>query len=181
MRPYIKLFLSFAYIGTVSFGGGYSMLPMFQRELVDKNGWLTEMEMADMFSVGQCLPGVIACNTAVFVGYKQKGVRGGIVSAFGAAFPSVVITLILAAIITNLADFPVVMRAFAGLRVGVSVLILNSVIKLWKQAIVDLAAIVIFAVVFLIAIFTSFPVAILVIVAGFIGIAVSSMRKGASE
>jgi len=180
MRPYIKLFLSFAYIGAVSFGGGYSMLPMFQRELVEKNGWLTETEMTDIFSIGQCLPGVIACNTAVFVGYRQKGVRGGIVSALGAAFPSVVITLILAAVITNFADFPIVARAFAGIRVAVSVLILNTVIKLWKQAVVGLAAILIFAVVFLISVLTSFPVAILVIVAGFIGIAISSMRKGAA-
>ena len=181
MGAYIKLFLSFAYIGAVSFGGGYSMLPMFQRELVEKNNWLTETEMTDIFAIGQCLPGVIACNAAVLVGYKQKGVRGGIVSAFGAAFPSVVITLILAAVITNFADSPVVMRAFAGIRVAVSILILNTVIKLWKQAVVGLVAILIFAVVFFISVLTSFPVAILVIAAGFIGIAIASMRKEAAQ
>jgi chromate transporter len=181
MRVLIKLFLAFSYIGAVTFGGGYSMLPMFQRELVVKNKWLTDVEMTDIFSVGQCLPGVIASNTAVFVGYRQKGVLGSIAAALGVAFPSVVFILIIAAVITNFADIPVVLRAFAGLRVCVSVLILNTVIQLWKKAIVDKLAIVIFAVVFAVSVFTSLPVAILVVVAGFTGIAVSSLRKRGAQ
>jgi len=177
MKLYIKLFLTFAHIGVVSFGGGYAMLPMFRRELAQKNGWITEEEVTDIFSVSQCLPGVIACNTAVFIGYKLKGVVGGIVSAFGAAFPSVVILLILAAFISHFSEIRAVQSAFAGIRVAVSVLIINTVIKLWKQAIVDKPAIIIFAVVFLISIFTSLPVALLVIAAGLCGIAVSKLRK----
>jgi len=176
MRLLVKLFLSFSYIGAVTFGGGYSMLPMFKRELVEKNGWLTDMEMTDIFSIGQCLPGVIASNTAVFVGYRQKGVIGGIVSALGVAFPSVVFILIIAAFITNFAEIPVVQSAFAGLRVCVSVLIINTVIKLWKQAIVGLVPIIIFVVVFLVSVFTSLPVAILIAAAGVAGIAVSRLR-----
>jgi len=169
--------LTFVYIGAVSFGGGYSMLPMFQRELVEKNGWLTEEEMTDIFSVGQCLPGIIAGNTAVFVGYKQKGVAGGTAAVLGAVFPSVVFTLILAAFIANFADIPIVQSAFAGIRVAVSVLIINTVIKLWKQAIADKAAIVIFAVVFIVAVFTSLPAAALVFAAGIAGVAICSFRK----
>jgi len=174
---YLKLLLSFAYIGALTFGGGYSMLPMFQRELVVKNGWLTDVEMTDLFSIGQCLPGVIAVNTAVFVGYKQKGVAGAIVSALGVAFPSVVVTIVIAALITNFAEMPIVQKAFAGLRVCVSVLILDTVVKLWKKAIADKIAIIIFAIVFIVSVFTSISVAILVVASGLCGIVVTEIRK----
>ena len=178
MLIYLRLFLSFAYIGAFTFGGGYSMLPMFQRELVQKKGWLTESEMTDLFSIGQCLPGVIAVNTAVFAGYKQKGTVGSIMAAIGVAFPSVVFILIIAAFITNFADYPLVQKAFTGLRVCVSILILNTVIKLWKTAIADKIAIIIFVVVFIISVLTSIPVAILVVIAGLAGVAISALRKG---
>ena len=174
---HLKLFLSFAYIGAFTFGGGYSMLPMFQRELVEKNGWLTAAEMTEFFSISQCLPGVIAVNTSVFVGYRQKGVTGGIAAALGVASPSVIIILIIAAFITSFADMPLVQNAFAGLRVCVSVLILNTVIKLWKQAIADRLAILIFAAVFLFSVFSSLPAAIMIVAAGAAGIAISALRK----
>jgi len=174
---YFKLFLTFAYIGVVSFGGGYAMLPMFRRVLAEKNGWVTNEEIVDIFSVCQCLPGVIACNTAIFVGYRQKGILGGVFSAFGAAFPSVVILLILAAFISHFSEIRAVQSAFAGIRVGVSVLIVNTVIKLWKQAITDKFAIGIFTAVFFVSVFTSVPVAILVVAAGFCGIGISALRK----
>jgi len=177
---YIKLFLSFAYIGAFTFGGGYSMLPMFQRELVEKKQWLTSSEMTDIFSIGQCLPGLIAGNTAVFVGCRQKGALGGIVAALGVAFPSIIIILIIAAFISNFSDIPVVQKAFAGLRVCVSVLIINTVIKLWKHSIADKLAIIIFAAVFLVSVFTSLPVAILVAASGVSGIAISALRKGSA-
>jgi len=176
MRLLFKLFISFTYIGAVTFGGGYSMLPMFQRVLVTKNDWLTDLEMTDIFSVGQCLPGVIASNAAVFVGYKQKGVAGSIAAALGVAFPSVVFILILAAFISNFADIPAVQSAFTGLRVCVSMLIINTVVQLWKKAIVDKIAIIIFLAVFLISVLTSLPIAILVVVAGSSGVGISALR-----
>ena len=157
------------------------MLPMFQRILVVKNGWLTEDEMTDLFSIGQCLPGVIAVNTAVFAGYKQKGTLGSIVAALGVAFPSIVFILIIAAFITNFNDYPIVQGAFAGLRVCVSVLIINTVVKLWKTAIADKVAIIIFAIVFLISVFTSIQVAILVVAAGACGIAISAIRRNVAS
>ena len=153
------------------------MLPIFQRELAEKNGWISNEEVADIFSISQCLPGLIACNAAVFAGYKYKGVRGGIVATLGAVFPSVVIILILAAFISQFSEVRAVQSAFAGIRVAVSVLIIHTVLKLWKQAVVDKIAIVIFTVVFLVSVFTSLPVAALVIVAGFCGVAISKLRK----
>ena len=174
---YFKLLLSFAYIGAFTFGGGYSMLPMFQRELVDKNKWLTYEELTDIFSVSQCLPGIIAANTAVFVGYKQKGVLGGIVSALGVALPSIIVILIIASFLTNFVDIPIVQKAFTGLRVCVSVLIINAVLKLRKNSIVDIPAALIFIAVFLLAVYKVLPVALLVAIAGVFGIAISMLRK----
>jgi len=171
------MLLSFAYIGAFTFGGGYAMLPMFQRELVEKNKWLTEEEMVEIFSISQCLPGIIAANTAVFVGYKQKGIAGGIVSALGVVMPSLIVIMILAAFISNFADIPAVQSAFTGLRVCVSVLIINAVLKLRKHSLIDLTTGLLFIAIFLLSVYTVIPVAILVISAGFAGIAISTVRK----
>ena len=178
---YIKLFLSFAYIGAFTFGGGYSMLPMFQRVLVEKNDWLTESEMTDLFSISQCLPGIIAANTAIFVGYKYKGVPGGLVAALGVALPSMAVIMLIATFLTSFSDIPAVQNAFVGLRVCVSVLIINAVFRLRKHAIVDMASIAIFLAVFLLSVFTNLHVALLVTAAGLCGIAISSLKKSASS
>ncbi|MCL2662093.1 MAG: chromate transporter [Oscillospiraceae bacterium] len=174
---YVKLLLSFSYIGAFTFGGGYSMLPMFQRELVEKNKWLTLEELADLFSISQCLPGIIAANTAVFTGYKHKGIPGGIVSAFGVCLPSIIFILIIASFFTAFADIPMVQSAFTGLRVCVSVLIINAVMKLRKNSIVDLPSALIFTVIFLLMVFKILPVAVLVTLAGLFGIAISLLRN----
>ena len=156
------------------------MLPMFQRVLVEKNEWLTEEEMTDLFSISQCLPGIIAANTAVFVGYKHRGVLGGIVAAFGVALPSVVVILVIAAFLSNFADIPVVQKAFAGLRVCVSVLIINAVLRLRKHSIVDLPAALIFSVVFILSVYMLLPIAAIVAIAGACGIAISLLRNRAT-
>ena len=151
----LKLFLAFAKVGVMTFGGGYAMLPIMQRELVDRRGWATETELADYYAIGQCTPGIIAVNTATFVGYSQAGVPGGIFATLGIVFPSLVIIMILAGLITNYADVPAVQHAFAGIRVSVCVLIFNAVCKLWKNAVVDKRTLVIFVAVFLAATLTS--------------------------
>jgi len=174
---YIKLLLTFSYIGAFTFGGGYAMLPMFQRELVEKNKWVTEEEVTELFSISQCLPGIIASNTAVFVGYKLKGVLGGVVAAFGVVLPSLIVIMLIAAFLSNFADIGIVQKAFIGLRVCVSVLIINAVLKLRKHAIVDIPAAVIFIAVFVVSVLHSFPVALLVLSAGICGIVISLIRK----
>ena len=174
---YLRLLLSFSYIGAFTFGGGYSMLPMFQRVLVEKNEWLTDEEMTDLFSISQCLPGIIAANTAVFVGYKHRGILGGIVAALGVALPSVAVIMIIAAFLTNFADIPAVQSAFTGLRVCVCVLIINTVLKLRRFSIVDLPAALIFSAVFIISVYMLLPVAAIVALAGIAGITISLLRK----
>ena len=125
------------------------MLPILQREVVEHKGWATEEELMDYFAIGQCTPGVIAVNTATFVGQKRKGIAGGIVATLGIVFPSLVIISILAGLITNFSDVGWVQNAFAGIQVCVCVLILNAVLKLLKKSVVDKRTAVIFVIVLL--------------------------------
>ncbi|MDD3165643.1 MAG: chromate transporter, partial [Oscillospiraceae bacterium] len=147
MRELMELFLTFAKVGVMTFGGGMAMLPILQREVVENKHWATDEELIDYYAIGQCTPGIIAVNTATFLGQKRKGIAGGIVATLGMVFPSLVIITLLAGLITNFADLTVVQNAFAGIRVCVCVLILNAVLKLLKSAVVDAATGVIFAVV----------------------------------
>ena len=133
----LDLFLTFAKVGAMTFGGGYAMLPILQREVVENKGWATEEELMDYFAIGQCTPGVIAVNTATFVGQKVAGVLGGAIATLGVVFPSMIIITLIAALVSNFADLAVVKNAFAGVRVCVCVLICNAVVKLWKKAVVD--------------------------------------------
>ena len=137
LKQLFGLFGAFAVVGVTTFGGGYAMLPALQREVVEKRRWATEEEVMDWYAIGQCTPGVIAVNTATFVGQKQAGGWGGIFATLGVVFPSLVIIMIIAAFIQNFAHLPAVQNAFAGIRVCVCVLILNAVVKLWKKSVVD--------------------------------------------
>ena len=156
MNLHPDLFLTFARVGVCTFGGGYAMLPILQREIVEKKEWATEAELTDYFAIGQCTPGVIAVNTATFVGQKQKSIPGGIVATLGLVFPSIVIILVIAAFLQSFADLPVVIHAFAGVRACVCALILSSVLKLRKSSLVDGPTAVIFAVVLVLAVIGNF-------------------------
>lgn len=173
----LDLFLTFARVGVMTFGGGYAMLPILQREVVEKKKWATDEELTDYFAIGQCTPGVIAVNTATFVGQKIKGIIGGILATLGVVFPSLVIISILAGVIITFADVPAVQYAFNGVRVCVCVLIFNSVVKLWKNSVKDIVGIIIFVCVFLLAFFTSVSPAVFVIAAAAAGIAVKVIGR----
>ena len=113
-------------MGVMTFGGGMAMLPILQREVVENKHWATEEELTDYYAIGQCTPGIIAVNTATFIGQKYKGIAGGIVATLGVVFPSLVIISILAGLINNFADLAWVQNAFAGIQVCVCVLIFNA-------------------------------------------------------
>ena len=175
MKKYIDLLLVFAKIGVMTFGGGYAMLPMLERELIDNRGWTTNEELMDYFAVAQCTPGVIAVNTATFIGYKLYGNLGGIVATLGVVFPSLVIITTIAGVLTNFADIPAVKHAFAGVRVCVCVLIFNAVVKLWKGAIKDKTALVLFVVIFLLSVFLDVSPVVYVIACAAAGIFLTKM------
>lgn len=145
-----KLFMAFVRIGAFTFGGGYAMLPMLERECVDKTHWVTRDELLDYFAIGQCTPGVIAVNTATFIGKKERGFIGALVTTAGVVLPSFIIICILTALLANFAQLRPVKYALHGIRVAVGVLILNTVIKLVKDKIKDPLGYVLAAVAFLI-------------------------------
>ena len=170
MNRLLDLFLTFARIGGLTFGGGYAMLPILQREVVEKKKWTTEEELMDYYAIGQCTPGVIAVNTATFVGQGLAGPIGGIVATLGVVFPSLIIITVIAAFIQNFAHLAIVQNAFAGIRVCVCVLIFNAVVKLWKKAVVDNPTLVICVLVILGSALTDLSPIVFVIFAAVVGI-----------
>lgn len=176
LRQLFGLFGAFAVVGVTTFGGGYAMLPALQREVVEKRRWATEEEVMDWYAIGQCTPGVIAVNTATFVGQKQAGIPGGIFATLGVVFPSLIIIMIIAAFIQNFAHLPAVQNAFAGIRVCVCVLILNAVVKLWKKSIVDWKTFLIFLLVFAGSVFLSISPVLYVLAAAVAGIIIRELE-----
>lgn len=139
MNPYLDLYLTFARIGVCTFGGGYAMLPILQREVVENRHWATEDELMDYYAIGQCTPGVIAVNTSTFIGCKTHGILGGIAATAGMITPSLIIITIIAAFIQQFAHLAVVQHAFAGIRIAVCALVLQSVWKMAKKGVVDVS------------------------------------------
>lgn len=170
LKELFSLFTAFARVGVMTFGGGYAMIPILEREIVDRHGWATEEELMDYYAVGQCTPGIIAVNTATFIGRKQCGIVGGITATFGVVFPSLVIIMVIAGILTNFADIPAVKSAFAGIRVCVCVLIFNAVLKLWKKAVPDRCAMLLFLAVFVLSVFLDISPVVFVLVCAAAGI-----------
>ena len=181
MRELWQLFAAFARIGGFTFGGGYAMLPMLQKEVVEKYKWVTEDEVLDYYAIGQCTPGIIMVNTATFIGYKQKGIPGAIAATVGAVFPSVCIVMFIAAVLHNFAELAVVQHAFAGIRVVVSVLIINAVAGLRKKSIVDKVCMLIAVAAFAVSVFADVSPVWVVIAAAVLGIAISHGREAKKE
>lgn len=177
MSDYLNLFFTFARIGGLTFGGGYAMLPMLQKEVVEKHQWATEEELMDYYAIGQCTPGVIAVNTATFVGRRTKGTLGGIVATLGVVFPSMVIITVIAAFLSNFAELAVVKNAFAGIRVCVCVLIFNAVTKLWKKSVTDRPALVICLAVLAGSVFLDLSPVIFVVLAGVAGVLIQNWKE----
>ncbi len=176
-----QLFISGTKVGALTFGGGYAMLPILQREVVDGRKWNTEEEILDYYSLAQCLPGIIMANTMVFVGQKQRGRLGGIITALGAVTPSVIIITIIATLLTAFADMPIVQNAFSGIRVCVCVLIFNSILKLWKSSVIDKVTLVLFIAVGLCSFFFDISPILFVVAAAVIGIVFTVMGAGATK
>ena len=142
MKELMNLFWSFCRIGGLTFGGGYAMLPMLQKEVVETHKWATEQELLDYYAVGQATPGVIAVNTATFIGYKEKGILGAIFATSGVVFPSLAIIMSIAGFIDSFSDLNIVQHAFSGIRVAVGVLILNALVNLVKGSVKDILGII---------------------------------------
>jgi len=155
MNKYLEIFWAFFRVGASTFGGGYAMIPVVERELIKKKGWVTLDEVMEYFTIAQITPGIIMVNLATFVGYKLKGGLGGIVATLAVIFPGVTVIMAAALLIGNFTDIARVQHAFTGIRIAVGALILNTVIKLAKGVFKDVKALVIFILVFVISVFPS--------------------------
>ena len=149
---------------------------LIEVKIVEKNNWASDEELMDYYAIGQCTPGVIAVNTATFIGQKNKGIMGGIMATLGVITPSLIIITAIAAFISNFSDLAIVKNAFAGVRVCVCVLIFNAVIKLWKSSVVDKPTLAIFICVFLGSVFTNLSPIVFVVVMGFAGVIVKNLE-----
>lgn len=170
MKELLELFLTFAKIGVMTFGGGMTMLPILQREIVENKKWSSEEELMDYYAISQCTPGIIAVNVSTFIGQKKHGVTGGILATLGVIFPSLVIISVLAGIITNFSHLSVVKNAFAGIQVCVCVLIFNAVRKLFKKSVIDKRTAAVFVLVLLGGVFLNMSPVWFVIAAALAGI-----------
>lgn len=169
MKVYVDLFLTFVRIGCITFGGGYAMIPILEQELIKKKGWITMDEVMDYYTIGQVTPGVIAVNVSTFIGFKQKGPLGGLLTTLGFVLPGVFFITIIALGIQNFLDYPVVQHAFTGIRVAVGALIVDTVFKLLKGIFKDIKGIVLFILAFtLSAVWSANPV-LLITAAGIAG------------
>ena len=178
LRKCCDLYVSFFKIGGLTFGGGLAMLPMLTRETVDNHGWCTEEELLDIYAIGQCTPGIIAVNTATYIGYKEAGFWGSLFGTIGVISPSIIIICLIATILQNFIDIPAVVHALSGIRIVVCSLMMNTVFTMAKKGIVDKIGGVVFVSAFVLACFTPVPTAVLVVAAGIFGIAVKKFKGG---
>ena len=177
MKILVDLFVTFAKIGAVTFGGGYAMLPILQREIVENKHWGTEEELADYYAIGQCTPGVIAVNVGTFIGRKVAGNLGGVIATLGVVFPSLIIITLLAGVIQAYSSLEWVAHAFAGVRVCVCVLIFNAVIKLFAKAIIDAKTLGVYVLVLAGALFLDISPVVFVVLAGVAGVILKAGAK----
>lgn len=170
MKECLELFLSFAKLGVLMFGGGYAMLPILEHEIITRRKWLTEEEVLDLYALAQCTPGVIAVNTATKTGYKIKGTLGALFATVGVIVPSFIIVIIISTVLENFSAIESVQNILSGIRVASCAMMVNTLIKLGKAGIKDVIGIILFIAVFLSSLIFGLSPAWAVFVAIFVGI-----------
>ncbi len=133
LKRILTLFLTFFKIGAFTFGGGYAMIPLIQREIVEKHGWMTDEDILDIFAIAESTPGPIAINSATFVGFRTAGFWGSALATTGVVLPSFVIILLISFLLTGFADIPAVQYAFFGIRAGVLALLVKALWTMYKK------------------------------------------------
>lgn len=139
-----KLYVLFFKMGLFTFGGGYAMLPILQKEAVEKQKWISQEELLNYYSIGQCTPGIIAVNAASFIGYKLRKVSGLISATLGVISPSIIIIALVAALLRKYMDNQYMQWAFGGIRICVIALIIDTVWDMWKKGVKNVRGYIIF-------------------------------------
>lgn len=173
----IELYISFFKVGLFTFGGGYAMLPIIEREVVKNKKWVSYDEILDYYAVSQTTPGVIMVNTSTFVGYGQRGVVGAIVATLGVISPSLIIISLIASLIENFADLPLVKSALKGISAGICAIMVSSIVKLSKSAIKSSLSVVLAIIGFSIAYFTNISIIYAIIFAIIVSILINLKKE----
>lgn len=179
MNTLLELYLTFFKMGLFTFGGGYAMLPLLEREVVDKKGWASHEEILDYYAIGQSTPGIIAINTSTFCGYKVGGNIGGIVASLGFISPSIIIISIIAKFLQSFSHLAIIQHAFAGIRVAVCALVFYSVLKMIKKDANTGLKFMVFVLTFIAIGFLSISPIVVVITVGVFGILLGRGKKNA--
>ena len=177
-QRYVKLFITFLKIGAFTFGGGYAMIPLIQRETIERHHWIDDQDLLDMLAIAESTPGVIAVNSATFVGYRVAGFWGALFATIGVILPSFFIILLLAGVIQQFKELQYVNYAFVGVRAGVAVLILNAVLKLSKQCPKNIFTLLVAAVAFVLVAFFSANVILVIVFSAIAGVVVQLWLHG---
>lgn len=174
---YLDLYITFAKIGSLTFGGGIAMLPMMQNELIDKKQWVSENEILDYYAIGQSTPGIIAVNVATFVGYKKAGILGGIIATLGVITPCVVLITILANLIDSIDHYPNVQKALKGINIAVCALITDATLNFAKKTSKGAVSILLMLLSFCLIFFFNIKSYIIILGSAFIAVAVYFIEK----
>ena len=177
MKELLLYYLTWCKIGLLTFGGGYAILPMIDKEIVQKRHWVENDEVMDYFAISQSLPGIIAVNTAVFIGYKKAGVKGAVASALGVISPSIVLITLVATLLSGFQEIPAVSHALSGIRIGVCVLMATTIVQLGKNAVRSVAGAVICLAAFALSYFARLNIALLVVLSAVSGIVISAVSE----
>lgn len=169
MKELLELYITFFKIGAFTVGGGYAMLPLIEKEFVERRGWATSEEITNYYAIGQCTPGVIIINTVTFLGYKRRGIAGAIFSTAGVVTPSVICIGIIASFISNFTDLAIVQHAFSGIRVCVTVLIISTVFKFIKGTVKNVYSALLFLASLLISLILDPSPVLIIVIAAIIG------------
>jgi chromate transporter len=181
VREFFELVWAFIVIGATAFGGGYAVVPVLERELIKKRGWITMDEVLDFYTIAQITPGIIIVNIATFIGNKRKGFLGGIAATIGLVLPGISLMLLISVFVNQFAEYALVQHTFAGIRIAVCAIILDTTIRLvkgfyknYKSVIICIAAFV------LSAVFSVSPVFV-VLGAGVAGFLLFSPRRNSPQ
>jgi len=173
----LQIFLSFAKVGALTFGGGYAMLPLLQKEAVERHNWLTDNDISDYYALAQCSPGLIAVNMAVYIAYPLRGLAGVVAAALGVIAPSVLIILLLATLLQTLSHIELITHAFAAIRAAVAVLVIQAVYRLYKNGIVDTPTQIIFILTLIAGVLNIISPVLMILIAAFSGIIIQIIKK----
>ncbi len=167
----LDVFWSFFKIGAFTFGGGYAMVPLIQKEAVEKKGWITDDDILEIIAIAESTPGPIAINSATFVGYRAAGFFGAAAATFGVVLPSFVIILVISYILEEFQAFKPVQYAFFGIRAGVLALVLKALWTMYKKCPKGGISYFILAAAFILAAFTDINVIFVIIGCAVLGLA----------